>query len=615
MKFLLINTNQIVQKLVEITAKKAGVELKIITESSQLKDLKYDYAIVDDDCLLLDKTTYLEALKDTRKCLVYNKGAKRIDGFDDYVQKPFLPTTILEIITSQLSCNVHIDDGAHNVSHQASADITLNTLDDDLNKIDSLLADSDDLLLPNEESPAEETLTESLDILGNTTNTLEEAGTAENEGLDIENLSNEVSNTSLEDTELDLSSLDELDNISDDIALDTNLDTNEETEAKEESTDVLDLESSTMENIALDESLDNLDEEALEKETDATIDEEKVEKDGDESLDDIALDVEDNQKLEKVEDSQLAPNNEQSEETMADITESSPDNIEDMTEMAQDDTAQTESSESLDELDNISDDIALDTNLDTNEETEAKEESTDVLDLESSTMENIALDESLDNLDEEALEKETDATIDEEKVEKDGDESLDDVSADTEDMDINNILGQTQPNEELLGDGDFTNDLLNDVESIPLDDVLSSESTNEPVLDKEQINEVSLALNALDSAVPNNELEDFSSLKEPEVAFALGEELDFPQEEDIEEPIEEEFADFESSLTEAQDEAIAPAQPQAQSKEAASSQEFVKNIITNSVQSSISSLQADDFKSMLDGLEVTINISFKDKNK
>ena len=424
---------------------------------------------------MLDKTTYLEALKDTRKCLVYNKGAKRIDGFDDYVQKPFLPTTILEIITSQLSCNVHIDDGAHNVSHQASADITLNTLDDDLNKIDSLLADSDDLLLPNEESPAEETLTESPDILGNTTNTLEEAGTAENEGLDIENLSNEVSNTSLEDTELDLSS--------------------------------------------------------------------------------------------------------------------------------------------LDELDNISDDIALDTNLDTNEETEAKEESTDVLDLESSTMENIALDESLDNLDEEALEKETDATIDEEKVEKDGDESLDDVSADTEDMDINNILGQTQPNEELLGDGDFTNDLLNDVESIPLDDVLSSESTNEPVLDKEQINEVSLALNALDSAVPNNELEDFSSLKEPEVAFALGEELDFPQEEDIEEPIGEEFADFESSLTEAQDEAIAPAQPQAQSKEAASSQEFVKNIITNSVQSSISSLQADDFKSMLDGLEVTINISFKDKNK
>lgn len=51
MKFLLINTNQIVQKLVEITAKKAGADLTTITESSQLANLEqYDYILLT--CLL-----------------------------------------------------------------------------------------------------------------------------------------------------------------------------------------------------------------------------------------------------------------------------------------------------------------------------------------------------------------------------------------------------------------------------------------------------------------------------------------------------------------------------------------------------------------------------------
>lgn len=51
------------------------------------------------------------------------------------------------------------------------------------------------------------------------------------------------------------------------------------------------------------------------------------------------------------------------------------------------------------------------------------------------------------------------------------------------------------------------------------------------------------------------------------------------------------------------------------SQETSTSQEFVKNIIASSVQSSIANLRNDNLKSMLDGLEVTINISFKDKSK
>ena len=51
MKILFINTNQIVQKLVEVTAQKANVELKTVSEPSQIGDMdQYDYIIVDDGC-------------------------------------------------------------------------------------------------------------------------------------------------------------------------------------------------------------------------------------------------------------------------------------------------------------------------------------------------------------------------------------------------------------------------------------------------------------------------------------------------------------------------------------------------------------------------------------
>ena len=40
MKILFINTNQIVQKLVEVTAQKANVELITVSEPSQIGDME-----------------------------------------------------------------------------------------------------------------------------------------------------------------------------------------------------------------------------------------------------------------------------------------------------------------------------------------------------------------------------------------------------------------------------------------------------------------------------------------------------------------------------------------------------------------------------------------------
>ena len=142
-----------------------------------------------------------------------------------------------------------------------------------------------------------------------------------------------------------------------------------------------------------------------------------------------------------------------------------------------------------------------------------------------------------------------------------------------------------------LGDEDIPEQDTDENIGIDLGDELDKDIDKESVLDEEQVGEVSEALSALESN--DTKKEDFASLKEPDVAHALGEEL---------ENVEEENQD-------AQTQEYKPQDSQHQS------QEIVKNMIANSVQSSISSLSSNNLKSMLDGLEVTINISFKDKSK
>ena len=264
MKFLLLNTNQIVQKLVEITAKKAGADLTTISESSQLTDVEqYAYIIVDDDCFALDSQTYTEAFKNKRKCLIYNKQGTRIEGFDEYIQKPFLPTSILDVFTSQLkreasaqhieSMTADSDDMAHMdfaatldeadlESEASSAPLNLNELDEGLKEIDTLLDDSladiesvdnsvDDMeaaqsdvitsdeAMPSAEEPQtpqdeaqDKEISEGLDEKTSDEALELESSTAEAvEAVDkIQNDSNEVALDDELDIDIDLSSLDEL---------------------------------------------------------------------------------------------------------------------------------------------------------------------------------------------------------------------------------------------------------------------------------------------------------------------------------------------------------------------------------------------------------------------
>ena len=104
MKILFINTNQIVQKLVEVTAQKANVELETVSDPSQVSDIEqYDYIIADDGCYNMDKKAYDALISGRRACLIYSKHEEMSEGFSEYIKKPFIPTHILEIMVAQIA--------------------------------------------------------------------------------------------------------------------------------------------------------------------------------------------------------------------------------------------------------------------------------------------------------------------------------------------------------------------------------------------------------------------------------------------------------------------------------------------------------------------------------
>lgn len=102
MQILFINTNPIVQKLIEVTAAKANVKLVTVREPSQIGDIaKYDYIIADDGCYGIDKSQYKQIIKNRRACLIYSK--EMYSGFSEYIKKPFIPTHILNIIIEEIA--------------------------------------------------------------------------------------------------------------------------------------------------------------------------------------------------------------------------------------------------------------------------------------------------------------------------------------------------------------------------------------------------------------------------------------------------------------------------------------------------------------------------------
>lgn len=592
MKFLLINTNQIVQKLVEISAKKAGADLTTIKELNEANDLEtYDYVIIDDDCLEGNGVDALEIFKDKRKCLIHNKQTSRIEGFNDYIQKPFLPTSILDVFmaeskrqggeyTNQIpeiqntnADNVDFDKVSENLDEESRDTLAL---DEDIqtNSNGDLAMDGVD---ENQEGPTPQTQDELLDSEFTQTldSALSELGeiselstTAENKD-EIQTLEalQEANPKETEETENIKSTEDITPNQSDE-----NKSSAQSEETDEEKTELSDSE------LALDE---------LNEDTD---------------LENLSFELD----LENLENDELNVN---LSEEIADLTGDSILN------------ANLEN-----ELDGNLEQITTESNNDSLPESEDLPTERNTIDesmLEDLTFDDLESLDSVDTTNESKILSETNAK----------DTTENDLHPDELLADLTNESTQNIEDMESLE----SIEAVEDSENTPTENTDDSESESEmdldefssSILDSEQIQEVSQALNALEAspdqkspegskadslemsesikatetpspATDENTQNDFSTLKEPEIAQALG----------------EEFAKLDGSTS--VDSITTTQETDTMGQEIAldiSQTDIVKNIITSSVQNSISSLSAGNLKAMLDGLEVTINISFKDKSK
>ncbi|WP_238699195.1 hypothetical protein [Helicobacter sp. MIT 05-5294] len=149
MKLYLINKNPIISKLVALSVAKLGIEIEESHEISLNRGA--EIVLIDDECFeqeLFD--SYKRENPETKFGLFYAKSTERLEGFNEYIQKPFLPTDLVKIL-SKISGITPIDNShAHKAENEDALDLgdeSLEGLDEelDLSGFDDLQLDDDEV--------------------------------------------------------------------------------------------------------------------------------------------------------------------------------------------------------------------------------------------------------------------------------------------------------------------------------------------------------------------------------------------------------------------------------------------------------------------------------------
>lgn len=201
MKLYLVNKNPIITKLVTLSASKIGLSV----EESQEIDITNN-----SDILLLDDECYEETLFNSYKAnnsnaksvLFFSKSTDRIEGFDECVQKPFLPTDFLKLLsrlTGIATEDTHSDsDMSDDISQFNDDSLDSLGLDGDID-----LSALDDLGLDDEDSNMD---------TNNNTSVLDTDDVNEIKSLLDDNAESSTSDTGLDDVSLDIDSNNALEN-------------------------------------------------------------------------------------------------------------------------------------------------------------------------------------------------------------------------------------------------------------------------------------------------------------------------------------------------------------------------------------------------------------------
>ncbi len=278
MRVLLFNDNPVVTKLVTLSAQKTGDELEICSDIESIKSNEVDLLIVDDGLYNDESALGLGiSITASQHLFMANRGNEKPKGFEHIINKPFLPTDLVEFFTviSNSLGSVSSENGDDEFTldtEDMENDLDLGTLDlDEMEPDSDMLMDIDDVLEidASEEESLKEEVQESVldkDDLAEVQGLLEDAD---------ESLEDNISIGGLDDLGLDMDD-DLLEDIeeSDDILQEPSFEDDEllDTEHKQENSDELedfteDLDENTLESLEdeIESAVSELSDEELEE--------------------------------------------------------------------------------------------------------------------------------------------------------------------------------------------------------------------------------------------------------------------------------------------------------------------------------------------------------------
>lgn len=125
MKILLLNDNPVVRKLVALSAQKTKDDLSVIWSVDEVEDGGYDLLIVDDAHYSDESMAALkEKIQYKTSLLMATRGNATPSGFDKVINKPFLPTDLVDLF-AQISQSLSV------VSEEKSSDTRKDIVLDD----------------------------------------------------------------------------------------------------------------------------------------------------------------------------------------------------------------------------------------------------------------------------------------------------------------------------------------------------------------------------------------------------------------------------------------------------------------------------------------------------
>lgn len=147
MHILLINTNPVVSRLIALCSREDGMMLEEMSHANNVSRDRYDVMFVDEasytdetrkvlSTLMVKKTVYLTSKNETNE---------HLSSFDKVIKKPFLPSTIIEVLES-------VEDEAVEDSEELASMFPL-TSDDEENE---------EVTIPEEELVSEELMSEEM---------------------------------------------------------------------------------------------------------------------------------------------------------------------------------------------------------------------------------------------------------------------------------------------------------------------------------------------------------------------------------------------------------------------------------------------------------------------